>query len=85
MSPKPTALRATNADTPCTPAQRDYVCRLLRKSEYDMLNMSLPHRALATRARLPVPEAGTRVGFWLNGLTKAQAGDLINALLREQS
>ena len=76
---------STSTTERATTAQRDYVRRLLRKLEYDMRTCSLPHRAVATRAGLTtrVPESGTGVDEWLDTLTKGQAGDLINALLRE--
>ena len=76
---------STSATERATTAQRDYVRRLLRKLEYDMRTCSLPHRAAAARAGVPAPESGTGVDEWLDTLTKGQAGDLINGLLRESA
>lgn len=66
-----------------TTPQRQRIRALLYKCEYGMDRISLPHRSLAQRARLPYPEKDTPVDEWIDSLDTAEASALISKLARE--
>lgn len=69
--------------TRATTAQRERIYNLLNRCEYGMDRVSVPHRALAQRAQIAIPERGMLVDSWIDSLDKNGASALIAKLSRE--
>lgn len=83
MFPKPPSTYEDYDMARSTTAQRETIHRLMKKCEYALDRVSLPHRALAERARLPFPDRDSQVDDWINSLDTAEASALISKLQRE--
>lgn len=83
MFPKPPSTYEDYDMARSTTAQRERIRSLMKKCEYALDRVSLPHRALAQRARLPYPERDIQVDTWIDSLDTAEASALISKLSRE--
>lgn len=63
-----------------TPHQRQYIRCLLRDADLPTDRVTLMHKRLFERAKLPVPTPGTDVDSHLCAMNRAEAGRLIDAL-----
>ena len=65
-----------------TTAQRDLIRRLLREVEFDLARITLMHTRIPHCTRAQV---GDQVDFWIDGLSVAQASEVVGWLQEQVS